>query len=133
MCGPFGPIGVSGRQPERLGSAQGERGAALTGWEERAMGDSTPQEGPPPGGLLELALSSLLVKAIYTVVESGIIDLVADGPRTGAELADQAGLVPEKLGQVLRALTAIGLFSEGADGRFTLTPAGQTLQTGHPS
>ena len=97
------------------------------------MGHTTPQDGPPPGGLLELAFSSLLVKAIHTVVERGIVDLVADAPLTGAQLADQAGLVPGKLGQVLRALTAIGLFSEDAEGRFTLTPAGETLRTGHPS
>ncbi|MDQ1506600.1 MAG: hypothetical protein QOD57_4327 [Actinomycetota bacterium] len=97
------------------------------------MGDTAPQDGPPPGGLLELAMSSLLVKAIYTVVERGIVDLLADGPRTCAELADKAGLVPAKLGQVLRALTAIGLFSEDAEHRFTLTPVGQTLQTGDPS
>jgi hypothetical protein len=99
------------------------------------MGDTAPQDGPPPGagGLLELAMSSLLVKAIYTVVERGIVDLVADGPRTCAELADKAGLVAAKLGQVLRALTAVGLFSEDAEHRFTLTPVGETLQSGHPS
>jgi hypothetical protein len=97
------------------------------------MSDAAPQDAPPPGGLLELAFSGLLVKAIYTVVERGIVDLVADGPRTCAELADKVAAAPAKLAQVMRSLTAIGLFAQDAEGRFTLTPAGETLQSGHPS
>jgi len=91
------------------------------------------QEAPPAGGLLELAMSSLLVKALYAVLHGGIIDLLADGPQSSAELAGTVGVVPSKLQQVLRGLAGIGVFSEDDEHRFSLTPLGATLRSGHPS
>jgi hypothetical protein len=84
-------------------------------------------------GLPELAMSSLLIKAIYAVLELGVIDLVADGPRSSPEIAERAGVVPSQLHRVLRALAAIGVFSEDEEHRFALTPSGATLQSGHPT
>jgi hypothetical protein len=78
-------------------------------------------------------MSSLLIKALYTVLQGGIVDLLADGPRTSGELAATVGVVPSKLHQVLRGLAGIGVFSEDDEHRFSLTPLGATFQSGHPT
>src|SRR5262249_41720611 len=48
------------------------------------------------------------------------------------ELAGITGTHPRSLYRLLRALASIGVFSEGPDGRFALTPLGETLRTGVP-
>jgi len=69
-----------------------------------------------------------VTQAIYVVAELGIADLLADGPKTPAELAETAGANADLLYRVLRALASMGIFSEDEDGRFKLTPLADTLR-----
>jgi hypothetical protein len=55
---------------------------------------------------------------IRKLVQSGVPDLLANGPIKAAELAPIAGLHPLSLERVLRALTAFGIFTEVAPGAF---------------
>lgn len=89
----------------------------------------TPAHAP----VLELVMNGLLAQAVHTVTARGIPDLLAEGPRSSAELAGQVGAAPVPLHQVLRALAGTGYLRTGPDGRFALTPLGETLCTGHPS
>src|SRR5215211_3319112 len=73
----------------------------------------------------------LTTQALYVVAELGIADLLADGPRTAADLAEQAGADPEALHRVLRLLAAEGIFEE-TDGGFGLTPLGNLLREDVP-
>lgn len=68
-------------------------------------------------------------QAIYVVAELRVPDLLADGPKTPKELAEQAGANPDLLYRVMRALASIGIFVEDEEGRFALTPLAETLRS----
>jgi len=67
-------------------------------------------------------------QSLCAVAELGIADLLADGPRSSAELADATGTHSEALNRVLRYLASEGVFDE-RDGRFALTPMGHYLRS----
>ena len=92
------------------------------------------QPGPPPHApILELTFATVVARALYAVTERGVPDLLADGPATPDEIVAKVGGHPVAMLQMLRALAGAGLFTQGADGRFGLTPASETLVTGHPT
>src|SRR5262249_43462152 len=62
----------------------------------------------------------------------GIANLVKEGSKPCEELAQATGMHPQALYRLLRALASVGVFREGADGRFGLTPLAAYLQTGVP-
>jgi O-methyltransferase domain/Dimerisation domain len=59
---------------------------------------------------------------VRAVTELRIPDLLADGPRSAADLAEAAGVMTEPLRRALRALVAVGVFDEVDGGRFAATP-----------
>ncbi|HYR44512.1 MAG TPA: methyltransferase, partial [Terriglobia bacterium] len=63
----------------------------------------------------------------------GIADLLKDGPKTGEELAKPTETDAQSLCRVLRLLASVGVFIEGEDGRFGLTPTAACLQNGPSS
>lgn len=93
--------------------------------------DGAAGDAPPHAALVQLAMSTLLVRALYVFAERGIADVLAEGPLSSAEIADRVAVRAPALHQVLRSLTAIGVVTRDGEGRFGLTPAGATLQTGH--
>lgn len=70
-----------------------------------------------------------VTQAIYVVAELGVADLLADEPKSPVELAKATGVNSDLLYRVLRALASMGIFFEADDGRFRLTPLGDTLQS----
>lgn len=70
-----------------------------------------------------------VTQAIYVVAELGVADLLVDGPKAPAELAESAGAQTDLLYRVLRALASLGIFFEDPDGRFRLTPLADTLRS----
>jgi predicted O-methyltransferase YrrM len=90
-------------------------------------------QAPPHAPLLELSFAPVLCRALFAVTERGVPDLLAEGPATPDEVAARTGVHPTALLQILRALAATGIFTHGEDGRFGLTPVGETLVTGHPT
>jgi len=69
---------------------------------------------------------------IYVAAKLGIADLVEDGSKTSAELAKATGTHAQTLYRLLRALASLGVFAEGDQGRFGLTPLAELLCTGIP-
>jgi hypothetical protein len=63
---------------------------------------------------------------IRAATRLGIADLLADGPKSAAALAQPGGWHLPSLVQLLRALSAFGLLSEEPGG-YTLTPFGERL------
>jgi hypothetical protein len=59
---------------------------------------------------------------VRAATELRIPDLLADGPRSAADLAEAAGVMTEPLGRAMRALVAVGVFAEVDGGRFAATP-----------
>ena len=62
----------------------------------------------------------------------GIADLLREGPKGAEQLATEARVHAPSLYRVLRALAGVGIFAEGEDGRFGLTPMAEPLRSDAP-
>ena len=94
------------------------------------MNDST--DKPPHAQIVDMALSFWVPRAIYVAARLGIADLLADGKRSSVDLAKSTDVDGPALYRLLRALTNIGLFTEGAEKTFALTPLGGALRSDAP-
>jgi O-methyltransferase/methyltransferase family protein len=87
----------------------------------------------PAAVMAQLITNSLYIsRALYVAAQLGIADLLAQEPRTSAALAEAAGAHAPSLFRLLRALASIGVFAEDEQGRFGLTPLGETLRSDIP-
>jgi hypothetical protein len=73
-----------------------------------------------------------LSQATLVATKLGIPDLLADGPRASADLAQATGTHPGALYRLLRALAGAGLLDMDDEQRFALTPLGASLRSGQP-
>lgn len=64
---------------------------------------------------------------LYVAAKLGIVDVLAGGPRTGAEVAQAVGAEPTALTRVLRGLAIEDIVEELDGGRFGLTVLGGSL------
>jgi O-methyltransferase domain len=92
--------------------------------------DTTPPQDPPDVVLVKLIFGKCIAMAISVAAKLRVADLLADGPKTLAELAARTKTHAPSLYRVLRTLAAVGVFAEQAEGRFALTPMGEYLRTG---
>ena len=99
------------------------------------MSIAQPAPEPPPATpdarLLRLLAGARDTQLIYVAAKLGLADALADGPRTGAELAATTGAHPAVLPRVLRGLVLLDLLRE-ENGRFTLTDLGARLRADVP-
>ena len=58
---------------------------------------------------------------LYVAAKLGVADVLVEGPRSAAELADAVGAEPDALARVLRGLVVDHVLAEADDGRFSLT------------
>src|SRR5580765_8046823 len=97
---------------------------------------STPEAAlktlPQPVALLNLAIPHCTTQATYVAAQLGIADLLREGPKSSSDLAQSAGVDARSLYRLLRALASAGIFAQGADGRFVLTPMAECLQADAP-
>lgn len=82
--------------------------------------------------LLQMASGSWIGQAVHVAAKLGIADLLEDGPKSPAALAEATGAHADALHRLLRALASLGVFAEEADGRFALTPTAEGLRTNAP-
>jgi hypothetical protein len=87
---------------------------------------------PPDVGLLELASGFMGTHTVYTAAKLGIADVLADSPLSADDVAAETGSDPDATYRLLRACAMFGVFIEGRDGRFGLTPLGNGLRSGIP-
>ena len=87
---------------------------------------------PPPEAMLRMIAGFWLSRALYLAARLGIADLLKDGPKNAAELAQATGMHAPSLYRMLRALASVGIFAEDAEGRFVLTPLAATLRSDVP-
>jgi hypothetical protein len=92
-----------------------------------------PVRSPEPlQQMLQLLNGHCVEQALHVVAVLGIADLLADGARSVDEVARATGAHGASLYRVLRMLAGLGVFDEGADGSFGLTPLGATLRSDVP-
>ncbi len=65
---------------------------------------------------------------LYVAAKLGIAELLSDGPKTGAEIATGIGADPTTVVRLLRGLAIEDVLAETDDGRFGLTPIGESLR-----
>ncbi|TYB64313.1 SAM-dependent methyltransferase [Nonomuraea sp. PA05] len=82
--------------------------------------------------LIDEALGYVYPGALRAAASLGVADLLAGGPLTVADLAGRTGVHEDGLRRVLRVLATRGVFEELPDGRFALTPTGQSLRSDVP-
>jgi ubiquinone/menaquinone biosynthesis C-methylase UbiE len=71
----------------------------------------------------------LTTQLLFVAARLGLADVLADRPRTAAEVAAEVGADQRPLARVMRGLAAEGVLVEDGDGRFALSEVGQALQT----
>ena len=87
---------------------------------------------PPAAYLSQLIGNTGFVHAILVAANLGLADLLKDGPLSIADLAEATGTHARSLYRMLRALASRGIFSEDADGRFSLTALADPLRSDAP-
>jgi hypothetical protein len=93
---------------------------------------STPP-APQPGEVLgQLIFGKCMTMAVSVAAKLRIADKLTTGPKTANDLAGETGTHGPTLYRVLRALAGFGVFSESAEGRFSLTPMGELLRSDIP-
>jgi hypothetical protein len=74
----------------------------------------------------------LTTQLLYVAAKLGVADVLAEGPRTGREVAEAVGADPDALTRMLRGLVLEDVLAEDEDGRFALTAVGERLRDGVP-
>ncbi|HEY0395172.1 MAG TPA: methyltransferase [Candidatus Elarobacter sp.] len=98
---------------------------------DEAAHESPPQ--PPPAlAVLQMLTGRWVTGAVTTAARFRLADHLAARPRSAAELAPEIGAHARSLHRLLRALAGLGLLSEDAAGRFSVTPLGEQLRSDVP-
>jgi hypothetical protein len=82
---------------------------------------------PPSWALMRLIDGFVTTQLLYVAAKLGVADQLANGPRSGPELAEAVGADAGALGRVLRGLVIEDVLAEVDGGRFALTPLGEYL------
>ncbi|WP_216913727.1 methyltransferase [Nocardia noduli] len=82
---------------------------------------------PGPIALMEVIAAGWLTQALYAAANLGIADALAEGPRTGRQLARAVGAQEDALHRLMRLLISHGIFTRDARGRYALTALARPL------
>jgi hypothetical protein len=97
---------------------------------EQTTDEAAPEATAPQRDLARLIDSYLTTQLLYVAARLGVADVLADGPRSGREIAEVVGADPDVLGRLLRGLVLEDVLAEEDDGRFALTAIGEGLRDG---
>ena len=87
-----------------------------------------------PDPVLSIRLSKLIhglvhTQVIFVAAKLGIPDLLANGPKSIAELAEATAVSETRLYRIMRVLASIGIFFENKTREFSLTPLANQLRS----
>jgi hypothetical protein len=82
--------------------------------------------------MVQMLAGFQVAQGLYACAKLGIPDQLADGPRTGAELATAVQADPASTARLVRTLASLGVFADAGEGRYALTPLGRTLVSDAP-
>jgi len=74
----------------------------------------------------------IAAQAIHAAAKLRLPDLLANGPKSAGQLAQESGAHPAALQALLRALSTLDMFAPTSDGRFCNTPLTEALRTDQP-
>ncbi len=87
---------------------------------------------PPHAQLIQMGMGFIPARVLYVAAKLGLADLLADEPKSAAELAGPTKTHARSLHRLMRTLSSLGVLTEGVGGRFELTEMGESLRTGAP-
>ncbi|GAA3581927.1 methyltransferase [Amycolatopsis ultiminotia] len=87
---------------------------------------------PDGARLRQLAFGFMTTYAVRAAVELRLVEAFDAQARSATEVAGELALSPEATTRLLRALTALGLFTETEPGHFSPTDEGRLLRGDHP-
>jgi hypothetical protein len=90
-------------------------------------------ELPPPAIFMQLLFGKQITYALSGVARLGVADQMDKQARPVEELAAKTGAHAPSLYRVMRMLASLGVFKEGPNRHFALTPVGELLKTGAPT
>lgn len=82
--------------------------------------------------LARLVFGFMPAQMVHAAATLGLADLIGEGSRTAADLAQATGTDADSLRRLLRALAVFGVFVESEPDRFALAPMGTALRTDVP-
>lgn len=94
--------------------------------------NSPSSEEPPQIALIKMMFGAWISQAIYVVASLGIADLLQNGDKSVADLAQKTDTHPPYLYRILRALACVGIFTEVEPQKFALTDIAKCLQSDVP-
>ncbi len=89
-------------------------------------------EKPLPLQMLDLVIGYWVSQLVYVAARLGLADKLEQGPIKVDDLAKQVDVNPRALYRTMRALASVGVFVEGDQGVFSLTPLAETLCSDRP-
>ena len=90
------------------------------------------QAKPPHAQLIEMGMAHWISRILYVAAKLDLADQLAGGPKSADELAGPTGTHAPSLYRLMRTLANLGLLSEDARQRFSLTPLGEAMKKNAP-
>ncbi len=90
------------------------------------------ESAPPHVQLIQMGTAFWVSRIVFVAAELGLADLLADEPKSAADLVGDTGMHARSLHRLMRTLASLGVLTERSDGAFALTPLGEALKTGAP-
>jgi SAM-dependent methyltransferase len=90
------------------------------------------QQIPPPAQMMQMITGFWVSCCVYAAARLNLAQHLAEGPMSAEELAAATESHAPSMFRLLRALAGVGVFSRNAEGKFELTPLGNTLRPGVP-
>ena len=87
---------------------------------------------PPHAQLIQMCMGHWISNILYAAAKLSLADHLAKAPMTADQLAGPTNTDASSLYRLMRTLSSLGVFSEDASHRFSLTPLGEALKTGAP-
>lgn len=89
-------------------------------------------EVPPHAQLVQMAMAHWVSHVVYAAAKLNLADHLAQGPRNAETLALTTATHAPSLHRLMRTLASLGILTEDAEQRFSLTALGEALKTGAP-
>lgn len=96
------------------------------------MPENKTQPPPAHAQLIQMATGHWVSRIVHVAAKLNLADHLANAPKSADELAAPTGTHAPSLYRLMRTLAHLGILSEDAAHRFTLTPLGDALKTGAP-
>jgi SAM-dependent methyltransferase len=87
---------------------------------------------PPPAQMMQMITGFWVSCCVYTAARLNVAKHLAEAPMSAEELATATESHAPSMFRLLRALAGVGVLSRNAEGKFELTPLGDTLRPGVP-